>query len=113
MTTMVAKQTIDEIVAGLRLYGLTELLDEAGQMLEAENVLSVEYHHHEPVHIEPEYVYKPVAVAVGQLARSINHYCTNAYQSPTWADSEARAMCLRLAFAMLENVPGYHEAEAR
>lgn len=113
MTTMVAKQTIDEIVAGLRLYGLTELLDEAGQMLANENVASVHYRYPDTGDVAPDYVYKPVAVAVGQLARSINHYCTNAYQSPTWADSEARAMCLRLAFAMLENVPGYHEAEAR
>lgn len=113
MTAMVERQTIDEIVAGLRLYGLTELLDEAGQMLADENESSVHHLSDTFLGTTTTYAYKPVAVAVGQLARSINHYCTNAYQSPTWPESEARAMCLRLAFAMLENVPGYHEAEAR
>lgn len=112
--SIVDKQMLDEIVAGFRLYGLTELLDEAGQMLANENVASV--HERYPFStgdVAPDYNYKPIACTVGQLARSITHYCYQACESPSWVDSEARALCLRLSFAMLSEIPGYHAGEAR
>lgn len=112
---VVEKQTIDEIVAGLVTYGLVtpELAQHAGQTLTAENVRSVEYRYAEPKHIEPEYERTPVACTIGQLARSVTNFCYQANEHPGWTTSESRAMCFRLAFALLAEIPGYHEAEAR
>lgn len=112
---MVDKQTIDEIVAGLVGYGLVvpELAQAAGQVLTAENVRSVEYRYAEPKHIEPEYERTPVACTIGQLARSVTNYCYQANEHPGWMTSESRAMCFRLAFALLSEIPGYGESETR
>lgn len=111
---VVDKQTIDEIVAGFRLYGLTDLLDEAGQLLTDENHRSVNdrYGIGDGLNLV-SYAYKPLACSVGQLARSLSNYCYQSCESMTWVDSEARSLCLRLAFAMLEEIPGYHVAEVR
>lgn len=114
---VVEKQTIDEIVAGLVRYGLIvpELAQHAGLVLVAENERSAHYRYALPP--DPpnwaDYERTPVACTVGQLARSVTHYAETSCDYPGWTSSEARAICFRLAFALLSEIPGYGESEAR
>lgn len=56
------------------------------------------------------YRYRPMIVPVGQVAKSLRHYVYQCSEGPGWLHSEARDMCLRLAVALLDQVPGYTEA---
>lgn len=114
---VVDKQTVDEIVAGLVTYDLVvpELAEVTGRILVAENERSAHYRYALPP--DPpdrtEYERTSVVCRVGQLARSITHYAETSCDYPGWTSSEARALCFRLAFALLAELPGYNEAEVR
>lgn len=113
---VVDKQTVDEIVAGLVTYGLVvpELAQAAGQILTTENLRSANYREAVPAgRFLVEYERTPVACTIGQLARSVTHFCYSSNEYPGWMTSESRAMCFRLAFALLSEIPGYNESEAR
>lgn len=114
---VVDNQTIDEIVAGLVTYGLVvpDLAQHAGRILVAENERSAHYRYALPPDSfdRPEYERTSVVCRIGQLARSITHYAEMSCDYPGWTSSEARALCFRLAFALLAELPGYNEAETR
>ena len=111
---VVDKQTIDELVQALKQYGLCDLDTEAGQLLWDANVDSVDYRYAEST--EPgtyTYAYRARPTTLGQVARSLTNYVYQSCEHPGWPGSEAREMCIRLAFELVEHVPGYSEAVSR
>lgn len=112
---LVDKVTIDEIVSSLVHYGLVDnaMADSAGQVLSDENRRSLIYHDARPAEPAELYTYTPVMATRGQRARSLTDYAHQSCEHPGWTTSEARAMVLRLAFAMIAEIPGYDEAVTR
>lgn len=111
---VVDKATIDDITSAALHYGLLDL-DTAtlgGQILWDANRASVAYRYNEDV-TEGDYRFAASPAHVGQWARSLTHLMYQCCDHPAWPSFEARELCVKLAVAMLTEVPGYAEADVR
>lgn len=111
---IVDTRTIDELVRGMIRYSLVdeELATLTGGELVAANRASVNYRYGDTGDPAP-YTYTQRQVTPGQCAKSLACFMYQACEHPTWPTCETRELCLRLAVALLEHVPGYSEAEWR
>ena len=114
-TFLVKSQTIHELVTACVGYGLVDIgaVDAVVFDLMRENVASVSYRYADPLPPFTEWAHLPTPATAGQVAKSLDCYLYNSCEHPAWETSQARALCLRLAVAMLDHVPGYQESEWR
>lgn len=111
---VVDKATIDDITSAALHYGLLDVdtATLAGQMLWDANRRAVAQRYGEfPAEIE--YRFEATPAHVGQWARSLTNLVYQCSSHPTWGVMQARELCVKLAVAMLTEIPGYHEAEVR
>lgn len=111
---VVDKATIDDIASAALHYGLADLglATLAGQELWDANRAAVAYRYGETV-TEGEYRFEQTPPHIGQWARSLTNYVYQCDGHPAWASFTAREVCVKIAMAMLCEVPGFHDAEAR
>lgn len=111
---VVEKATIDDITSAALHYGLLDLdtATLAGQMLWDANRVAVSYRYAEHLS-QGEYRFEATPPHMGQWARSVSNFAYQCCGHRTWEFSQARALCVSVACAMLTEVPGYQEADAR
>lgn len=115
---VVDKATIDDITSAALHYGLLDLdtTTLAGRMLWDSNRAAVDHRYSENYsnrHGDHDYRFDATPAHVGQWARSVANYVYQCCGHPAWPTFEARELCVRIAVAMLAEIPGYHEADAR
>lgn len=108
----VDKSVVDRIVHAARSYQLTDLTDALGEQLLdelAESVAWTRESRDEPFVDVPDYTFEPYATTPGQAARALTTYLAEASAHPSWATSDARDLCFRLAVALLADIPGFND----
>jgi endonuclease YncB( thermonuclease family) len=103
---------VHRIVGACVHYRLCDTVDTTaiGQALVDANIAAYRYRYPAVDIVAVNYQYQPTPASAGETARSLSRWLYNTCGQSGWHGSDSHILASRIAFAMLDQIPGWSDS---